>query len=114
MNRVSPEFLGLILGKNVYWICNGSPENKIGYSSDCEASISGRAGYSVNTYEFMHMCKQWAVKKKWIMKSGINKEGKGFCEGLFGCLTADTEPEAVIKACEFIRGKEEVYHVNLP
>ena len=59
-------------------------------------------GIRINIYELQHMMKEWAWEHKWIMKSGINRDGKGFCEGMFGIYQADTEFEAVTSACEWI------------
>ena len=65
---------------------------------------------SVNIYELMHKCKEWASSldgreywlQSWIEQSPIlavcevdyQSDNKGF--------TADTEPEAIFKACEWI------------
>lgn len=115
MNKVSKELVSEILGKPAYWICDGSPENRIGYSSDCKASLSGRAGFGINTYEFMHMCKLWALTHGYLLETRLYFEynkldwhiaawnintGKQKIFDLY-----NTEYEAVFAVCEWILAK---------
>ncbi len=73
----------------------------------------------INIYELAHECKQWAVSKGYSLYSGydklINKYGVYVNLLLFGddestiggwdteiYFIANTEPEAIFKACQYI------------
>lgn len=57
----------------------------------------------INIYELSYRCKDWAVEKGFYLKSWINDDYSGTCEILlFGKYDANTEYEAVFKACEWI------------
>lgn len=132
-NRINAETLSLVLGKPVYWIADGEPKNKIGYSSDTNSttSISKRCGYSINSYELAYEdCKEFA----WANGFSIEVEGSrttgrarlkwneemGFCRLGFqkqhtyysDWFNEDDRETAIFTACEFIvelekRKKEE-------
>ena len=67
----------------------------------------------INIYELAHKCKEWALRKNYILASESNTYG-GICNmsissmdvGVFyniqSTTRANTEVEAVIKACEWI------------
>ena len=66
----------------------------------------------INIYELEHKCKKWVLKDTgYSMCSGLarsvhstekNKIGDGMCQVGANFFFADTEPEAVFKACEYI------------
>ena len=64
--------------------------------------------FFMNIHELAHKCKEWAKDKNYILKSFIG--GRSFCiiESLIGkevvvdAKIADTEPEAIFKACQWI------------
>ena len=64
----------------------------------------------INIYELAHKCKEWALRKGYIVASGLNEEGRWWCDvsevKIFPAINCtyvqDTEMEAVIKACEWI------------
>jgi hypothetical protein len=73
--------------------------------------------YSCNIYELAHKCKEWALSKGYILMSKPRtsssfatcvfcKNGKcDYEDDLWNDFRADTEPEAIIKACEWIMNK---------
>ena len=59
----------------------------------------------VDTYELMHKCKEWALNKGYQINSWINGCSIFFSDTHEPYLVnyeAESEPEAVYKACEFI------------
>ena len=93
----------IILGK--VWI----DEDNIRFKSLNNCSISNK----INKYKFAHMCKEWALRKNYILASESNTYG-GICNmsissididvfyNIQSTTRANTEVEAVIKACEWI------------
>lgn len=88
------------------------PDNSIGFA--WEEEISGL----INIHELAHKCKEWATSKGYIMLSYIEDDKMGYVSlgNLFGktevelpqpkesfWFEADTEHEAIFKACEWIR-----------
>ena len=90
-------------------------DNKIGYLLD------NRQWYFINIYEFAHKCKEWAYTNKYRLSSGqhrlntkqehyINNQiASYFCSVYYITnddsdiqIDANTEPEAIIKACEWL------------
>jgi len=78
------------------------------YRLGCNLKISKHKDsiiISINIYELMHMMKEWAISKKVYILSNISFIGgtahtiKGNENNLF---SANTEFEAVTKACEWI------------
>ena len=67
----------------------------------------------INIYELAHKCKEWALSKNYILQSSIEIDC-GYCEISYIVLnqvekvliTAESEPEAVFKACEWILNKD--------
>ena len=68
---------------------------------------------SINIYELAYKCKEWALSKNYILQSSIEIDC-GYCEISYIILnqvekvliTAESEPEAVFKACEWILDKD--------
>ena len=68
-------------------------------------------GLEINIYEFAHKCKEWVLSKGYSQLSGkddIYEKGEGFVCSV-GSTTllikdfyADTELEAILKACEWV------------
>ena len=72
--------------------------------------------HEYNIYELAHKCKEWATKKGYEVDSSLLLQKKGALTGYVtlshqeeavfvgedGYVKADTEPEAVTKACEWI------------
>ena len=71
----------------------------------------GECQFEVNIYEFAFKCKEWALSKGYSQLSGkdnIYEKGEGFVCSI-GSTTllikdfyADTELEAILKACEWV------------
>ena len=75
-------------------------------------------GYAeINIYELTHLCKEWALSKGYYLRAeqGINYYDKLQWVGFLNTDMNDgadyveywnmTEPEALIKACEWLRNK---------
>jgi len=60
----------------------------------------------VNIYKLMYLCKQWALSKGFVIESAHFKESyavvKEFPSGIEEKFYAETEPQAVFKATEWI------------
>jgi len=90
---------------------------------------NGEEPIEINIYELAHKCKEWAIKNKYQMYSGITTVASEIRKNYFFCaiktkvyaynkeysnclpmflnnfqhiIIADTEPEAIFKACEYI------------
>ncbi len=63
---------------------------------------------SINIYELAHKCKEWALSKECELLSCIRDENTSLCDIYSDVLDckfthyANTEPEAIFKACEWI------------
>lgn len=60
-------------------------------------------GIEINIYELAHKCKEWALCRNKCLSS------TPYCKGLYVCtilgddmFEAETEPEAIFKACEWL------------
>ena len=72
-------------------------------------TISYSDGYEerkINTYELMHKCKEWAYEKYDISILSLRKSASINSDKHLAPFTADTEPEAIFKACEWILKNE--------
>ncbi len=58
---------------------------------------------NINIHELAHKCKEWALQYKYELLSGY-LSGNGYVVVMEQRITwyADTEPEAIFKACEYI------------
>ena len=62
----------------------------------------------INIYELAHKCKEWALSKECELLSCIRDENTSLCDIYSDVLDckfthyANTEPEAIFKACEWI------------
>lgn len=75
--------------------------------------------YNINIYQLAHKCKEWALSKGYILMSSPRtsssfatcefcKNGKcDYEDDLWNDFRADTEPEAIFKACQWILNNKE-------
>lgn len=64
----------------------------------------------VNTYELAHKCKEWAKVQQYPIGSLVGSQCNiaSFPESISGaCFYADTEPEAIFKACQWVLDNKE-------
>ena len=113
---ISKELLSEVLGKEVTNIQKGCTENELkitAYFGDA------RQSFHINIYELAHKCKECVISKGYDVLSG------GLEAGLYSCYIdysdkrytlqmnplhyefADTEPEAIFKACQWILDNKE-------
>ena len=69
----------------------------------------------INIYELAHKCKEWAISKGWILHEVRNlKEYIIYFGGDYrepsDDFRAETEPEAIFKACQWILDKDSKWH----
>lgn len=61
---------------------------------------------AIDIYELAHKCKEWALKQGYDIYSSVNGIAETYLsDGNFeslGANIADTEPEAIFKACQWI------------
>lgn len=65
-------------------------------------------GIEINIHELAFKCKEWAVSKRWILHEVRNLKEyiiyfSGDCREPSDDFRADTEPEAIFKACAWIK-----------
>lgn len=105
---ISKELLGEVLKADIKKINNSILDGNLYYYKTfvkCKSKI--------NIYELAHKCKEWALRKNYILASESNTYG-GICNMSISSMDVDvfyniqsitranTEVEAVIKACEWI------------
>ena len=100
--KISKELLGEVLGYEVDAFL-GISENEIDYTC-CRDKDIGYEDISINIYEFVFMCKEWVNKQEYWANSGYDNK--------YYCMLrdmpdnkwfyADTEVEAIFKACEWV------------
>lgn len=64
----------------------------------------------INLYELAHKCKKWALSKEWHINSKLNENGassyvcwnQDICNFTGEYFVANTEPEVIFKACQWI------------
>lgn len=100
----SKELLSEVLGRDVDKV-KGIEENTLIYG----CVHSNRWYDEINIYELAHKCKEWAIKKEFIVTSQINTYASysyiGLDElygGFIKEFEANTEQEAIFKSCEWI------------
>ena len=72
--------------------------------------IAFNSNHKINIHELSNVCKKWAIKKGFKLWSIVDDENSSICR--VNCLEkteyyADTEPESVFKACEWIVNHKE-------
>ena len=102
----SVELLSEVLGIEATKIHHDKANREIDYFDDVK--MLG----SLNIYELAHKCKEWAVEQGYHINSKCYEIGGLACitdnQGgmeILGCMEtfhANTEPEAIFKACEWI------------
>ena len=95
---ISKELLSEVLGINIKRVINLSSANKVHYDGE-------RGMDTINIYELAHKCKEWAKVQQYPIGSLVGSQCNiaSFPESISGaCFYADTEPEAVYKACQWI------------
>ena len=119
MTNVSKELMSEVLNYEVDTFL-GLNKNEIDYTC-CRDENEGYIDISINLYEFAFKCKEWAYTNKYRLSSGqhrlntkqehyINNQiASYFCSVYYITnddsdiqIDANTEPEAIIKACEWI------------
>ena len=115
---IGKELLSEVLGRYVVEFKNESwlkSNNTIVYTLKDEESED-----FINIYEFAHKCKEWAYANKFKLKSGIyttngGENFGGYETNVYHCnkfgskeFSADTEPEAIFKACQWILDNKEI------
>jgi len=77
-------------------------ENFIAWETD---TITSKY-HSINIYELAHKCKEWLKNNVSNANSGFDNGHRNFCHienyNIQDIFYADTEVEAIIKACEWI------------
>ena len=108
----SKELLSEVLGYTPYKISGIKPVGGIGERTLVLENEDGTVRAYWNIYELAHKCKEWAMTKECTLFSGWDYE-----VGVWNCLLgrhdsqelpsyqADTEPEAIFKACQWILEK---------
>ena len=76
-----------------------------------DGSYGRWSNLEVNIYELAHECKEWAISKEWILHEVRNlKEYIIYFGGDYrepsDDFRAETEPEAIFKACQWILDKD--------
>ncbi len=91
-------------GREIFDICLEDNDVKFSYSH----KDFGEDEEVINIHELAHKCKEWAIKDDYFIDSSIN----GVCamaiistkEGQVGRNhIMDSEPEAIFKACQWIK-----------
>ena len=90
--------------------CTGNVQYRSG-SNIVHFEVNKAGMQQINTYELAHKCKEWAMLEKnntTMINSAVIEANMGIAsirsdngEILF-CEVADTEPETIFKACEWI------------
>jgi hypothetical protein len=110
---ISKELLSEVLGDNKIIGCSFTSE--IGFDAIEYAWIGCRAiddcmefiDY-INIYELAHKCKEWASNKGIGLASWVEQYPDGACQLTWKAeyitidFSADSEPEAIFKACQWI------------
>ena len=112
MELPSKELLTEVLGKNVKMVITDikvihSQLNSSVKNSEIAISYDDKWTYE-NIYELMHLMKEWAFSNDYQLYSGRLIGHKSICSVVnFDNSFAETEFEAVIKACEWILSQKE-------
>jgi len=102
---INKELLSNVLGVEIYQI------NIIG--NDVMYKIGTAAKWTekkINIHELAHKCKEWAYSKSYKIAS-YKSYNNWICKDPFKgdpYIGADTEPEAIFKACEWILEQDNV------
>jgi len=108
---ISEELLSAVLGVHVKQLDKYCELNNTIQFTDTYKNY----GWKIeNTYELANKCKKWALEQHYWLKSGVNNKSE-FSNHNASCfiedfehdledfyVVADTEPEAIFKACDWI------------
>lgn len=97
---ISKELLSEVLGTDLTSLGKVSLED----AQLCLWDTLNDSPYMVwNIHELAHKCKEWAFNKMLFLSSGFDTDG-AFCLDRMNVKSfiADTEPEAIFKACQWI------------
>ena len=102
---ISKELLSIIMGIEILSCKPVRQTNIVRYKFD---AIGETRDSSINSYELSYLCKKWAYSKNYIIDSCyVNPRSEIHVYWMSKLnkrttFTADTEPEAVFKSCEYI------------
>ena len=113
---ISKELLSEVLGiRTIVMAPILEPNSKIGYlvyGSQNTIQEVKKNHKQINIYELAHKCKEWAISNGYNLWSGYAPKDKKFAVNFYlikenieiDCdeSLADTEPEAIFKACQWI------------
>jgi len=108
---INKELLSEVFGKDVLWLEFTSEYgfDAIEYEVKDETQRGNRFQDIINIHELAYKCKKWALNQDIVIFSFIDHCGDAFARLSSGVLPkiggtycADTEPEAIFKACEWI------------
>ncbi len=108
---ISKELLSEVLGSHIESVHDKIINNKIQFDYYID-DIGGIDIGDISIYELAHKCKEWAKENDYILSSGFIARCDGaYCE-IFNrwdfeevpkhTTNAQTEPEAISKACQWI------------
>lgn len=114
---ISKELLSEVLQQNVTSVYEQKGQYRYTTSNTNGPWVSSSDVPFQNIYELAHKCKEWATGKGYIILSYMEDDNTGYASlgDLFGrtvvklpkpeksfWFDAQTEPEAILKACEWI------------
>ena len=109
---ISKELLSAVLG--LHCGIKSIKNSEVIYWFDCIGEIRE---HSINIYELAHKCKEWASINSYALESSVHMQPKR--SSVAGCqihwryetedlpyFEAESEPEAIFKACQWILTKD--------
>ena len=105
---ISKELLSKVLGievKEIRWI--KTHKNQLQYDVEEDMDYT-----TINIHELANKCKEWAIENGYSLASYTNAKA-WICRDPYKIepyLCADTEPEAIFKACQYIMEQENEAH----
>lgn len=108
MEGLTKELLSEVLSRNVNKF---RIERTVSFGIQVEYEVSSGTRFYTNIYELAHKCKEWAYTKG--MREILSADGVAYIDKENGVLdeggfypeqwfSANTEPEAIFKACQWI------------
>jgi len=112
---ISKDLLSEVLGRKVLWheFTSQYGFDAIEYEVHDSSQRGNRFQDVINIHELAHKCKEWALGQDEypIYLSSWVEDDKSYCEidmeNEEKSTVADTEPEAIFKACEWIREQKD-------
>lgn len=106
---IRKELLSEVLGKVVLDVEHEliNSFNEVGYSDEYDMP------FRINVYELAHNCKEYAMKHDYCLNSFTDYNGTWFSyanniiDGIAKQFSAETEYEAIFKACQFILDEQD-------